>query len=118
MSNDNWLIRVPDIAVNTYIGVYDWEHERPQSLNVSLEMVPAESPSATCYVDYAAVVAEVREFANRQPRTLLEEFAAGLSDDLWQDFELSRLRVGVTKTIDIGGQVSPSVTLERARHGA
>ncbi|HLQ86163.1 MAG TPA: dihydroneopterin aldolase [Salinisphaeraceae bacterium] len=113
MSQDHWSIRVPDIKVPTYIGVYDWEHEQPQTLNVALALVPAQAPAGEHYLDYAAVVIRVRAFARRQPRRLLEEFAGGLADELWQEFDLRWLQISVTKSIDIEGMVSPTVTLER-----
>lgn len=113
MTEDSWLVAIPDIAVSTYIGVYDWEHEKPQVLNVALELVPAQPPVGGAYLDYAAVVTRVREFASLRPRRLLEEFASGLADILSHEFKTTRLKICVTKTIDIDGQVSPSVTLER-----
>lgn len=113
-------IFVHDLRVETRLGVYDWERHLPQTIRLDLELgLPSDKPFSTGdladAVDYAAVVARVREFAAADPPPLLERFAQALAELLQDGFGAPWVSVRVAKLGALPGVREIGVAIERGR---
>lgn len=98
--NDTVLIE--GLTVETVIGVYDWERDILQQLQVDLEMAWDNRPAAASddvqqALDYAAVSEYVQAFFERCQPALLETAAERLAGDLMAAFSISAIRLTLWK---------------------
>jgi dihydroneopterin aldolase len=95
-------VLIEGLAVETVIGVYDWEREVRQQLRVDLEMAWNNQPAAAAddvqqALDYAAVSGHVQAFFERCQPSLLETAAEKLAEDLMTAFAIPALRLTLWK---------------------
>lgn len=98
--NDTVLIE--GLTVETVIGVYDWERDILQQLQVDLEMAWDNRPAAASddvqqALDYAAVSEYVQAFFERCQPALLETAAERLAGDLMAAFSIPAIRLTLWK---------------------
>ncbi len=98
--SDSVLIEA--LAVETVIGVYDWEREILQQLRVDLEMAWNNRPAAASdnvadALDYAAVSDHVREFFRTCQPALLETAAEKLAASIMNSFSVPGVRLTLWK---------------------
>ena len=91
-----------DIEASCRLGVYEWEQASPQPVWIDLELAidaakAAASDAVSEAVDYAKLVAAVRELAQRQPYHLLETVAEAIGSLILTRFNTSWVRVRVKK---------------------
>ena len=106
------------LAVETVIGVFDWERSVRQRLLIDLEMawdnaVPGTSDDVADALDYQAVSERVAEHFKFRHYQLLEAAAEQLAADLRQTFGLSWLRLSIRKPGAVTGAETVGVTVER-----
>jgi 7,8-dihydroneopterin aldolase/epimerase/oxygenase len=113
-------IFISDLRLETRIGVYEWEAHLPQTLRLDVEIeLPSERPFATGAfedaLDYAAVVARIKELARHHPHRLLEAFTAAVADMVLAEFNAPAVRVRVAKLGALPGVREIGVSIERRR---
>ena len=115
------VIEIRRLAVDTHIGVPDEERASPQTLHVSLVMVPmvpfremADEVAAT--VDYEAVANRVSALAAEKPRRLIESLAAEIAELVLDEFSVKEVRVELEKRI-LPRTDCVAVRTRRARQG-
>jgi len=109
---------IEGLAVETIIGVYDWEREVSQRLLIDLEMAwdnraPAASDEVADALDYAAVSERITGFLSPIGPRLLETAAEGISDLLQQEFGVRWLKLVMRKPGAVPAAVSVGVSIER-----
>lgn len=95
-------VLIEGLAVETVVGVYDWERELPQRLLVDLEMAwdnrrPGQSDEVGDALDYAAVSARVTETLQALRPKLLERGAEVVAQMLMQEFGVRRVALTLRK---------------------
>ena len=108
------------IQVDTIIGVYDWERNKPQRLLVDLELTAdlqaaCKSDEVADTIDYARVVDLLVALANESQFKLLEALAQAFSDTLFAHFELSKLTLTITKPNILPNTEKVAVRISRKR---
>ncbi len=93
---------IEGIEAECRLGVYEWEQEKPQPIWIDLELaIDAKRASARDdmrdAVDYAALVASVREEAQRRPIKLLETLTETIASLVLEQFGTPWVRVRVKK---------------------
>ncbi|MBZ0335769.1 dihydroneopterin aldolase [Marinobacter sp. JH2] len=114
------VVLVEGLAVETVIGVYDWEREITQRLLVDLEMawdnrVPAASDDVADALDYAAVSEKVGQCIQTLQPQLLETAAEAVAAMLQRDFGVSWLRLTINKPGAVPAATSVGVRIERGQ---
>ena len=97
-------IEIRRLKVETHIGVPDEERAEPQSLWITVEMIPSQgfiglADDISRTIDYHAVALQIRDLAAARPRRLIETLALEIADRLLLDHPLSGVRVCVEKRI-------------------
>lgn len=111
-------VMIEGLAVETIIGVYDWEREVSQRLLIDLEMawdnrVPAGSDDVVDALDYAAVSERITRYLSEARPQLLETAAEGISDLLQQEFGVRWLRLVMRKPGAVPSAISVGVSIQR-----
>jgi dihydroneopterin aldolase len=95
-------VLIEALAVETVIGVYDWERTIRQRLVMDLEMATdiraaAADDDLTHTLDYAAISARIQTFAEESRFELVETFAERLAALLREEFGIPWLTMTVRK---------------------
>jgi dihydroneopterin aldolase len=109
---------IDGLAVETVIGVYDWEREITQRLLVDLEMawdnrVPAASDDVADALDYAAVSERVTQRLQALKPELLETAAEVLAQMLMEEFGVRWLRLTLNKPGAVPSARNVGIRIER-----
>ncbi len=112
------IVFIEGLAVETVIGVYDWEREIHQRLLVDLEMawdnrVPGASDNVADALDYAAVSERVIDCLQTMRPALLETAAEALAGLLQDEFGVRWLRLTLNKPGAVPSARTVGVRIER-----
>jgi len=115
-------IFIREFRVDAWIGVYEWEKQRPQSLEMDIEigLAPMEKRTENIQdtVNYGEVVERVKkELADRKFR-LLEALAEHVCAMILADFRTTWIRLSVAKIGHVRGVRKLGVTIERQREAS
>ena len=96
------LILIEGLAVETVIGVFDWERQIKQRLLIDLELdtdiARAASTDDLQYtLDYKAISDAVIAVAENSDYQLIESLAEDLAKMILKDFSVSGLRLKISK---------------------
>lgn len=113
-------VLIEGLTVDAVIGVYDWEREIVQSLQVDLEMawdnrLPGQSDDVADALDYASVSEAVADFFTDNQPHLLEAAAEGLSTRLRDMFDIAWLRLVIRKPGAVPQARAVGVSIERGQ---
>jgi len=97
-------ITLAGLKITSWVGVPPAERAHPQSLEVTVEMVPARGLSGLGdlienTIDYAVIAQQVQEVAVAQKRRLIETLAEEIADVLLAAHPLRQVTVEVRKFI-------------------
>lgn len=95
-------IFIKGLAIQTTIGVFEWEKQTKQTLIIDLDMAwdikpAAEQDDLTKTLDYAAISLFIEQFANENTVELVETLAQRLADALLAKYQLTWLQLSITK---------------------
>ena len=113
-------IFIREFRVDAWVGIYEWEKQRPQTLEMEIEIgIPGaeagRSDNIHDTVHYGEVVERiVRELADRKFK-LLESLAEHVCAIVTADFRAPWVRLSVAKLGHIRNVRKVGVTLERGR---
>lgn len=113
-------ISIHDFRVDTIVGYHEWERQRPQTIELNLELaIPhnqaGRSDRIRDTVDYGAVVERVRTSLAQTQFILLERLCEHVADILLDEFQAPWARVSAAKIGMIRGVRRVAVTIERRR---
>ncbi|MEI6654130.1 MAG: dihydroneopterin aldolase [Verrucomicrobiota bacterium] len=97
-------IEIRRLRVFTQIGVPDAERATPQSVFITLRLMPSQgfdglADELSRTLDYAAVAQQIAAMAADRPRRLIETLALDIADGLLAAHPLQRVAVTVEKHI-------------------
>lgn len=111
-------VLIEGLAVETVIGVYDWERDVTQQILVDLDMAwdnraPGQSDDVADALDYAAVSERVARCLRELKPQLLERAAEVLADLLMKEFGVGQLTLTLRKLGAVPAARSVGVRIER-----
>ena len=117
-------IYIPDVPVDTRIGVPEEERASPQRLLVSVVLhgdlsAAGRSDDFSATIDYAAVAETVIHTSLDRPRSLIEALAEDVACEILAGYPVDRVSVKVVKPSALAAQGAPfaAVEIERSRRG-
>lgn len=113
-------IFIRELKADAWIGIYEWEKLRPQTLEFNLEIGldthrAGETDNIRDTVDYGKVVARIHADLGGQHFKLLEALAEHVSQVILRDFQAQWVRISVAKIAHIRGVKMVGVTITRSR---
>ncbi len=111
-------VLIEGLAVETVIGVYDWEREVSQRILVDLDMAwdnrrPAATDDVQDALDYAAVSERITRCLQELKPKLLERAAEAVADMLRTEFGVERLTLTLRKPGAVPAAASVGVRISR-----
>lgn len=115
------IIFLRDLAVETTIGVYDWERKIKQTLIFDLEMATdirkaAASDDIEDTLDYKAVSKRVQAYVSESRFHLVETLAERLAALVIEEFDAPWVRLTLNKRGAVRGARDVGVIIERSRN--
>lgn len=97
-------IEIRRLQVSTHIGVPDDERADPQTLLVTVRMIPSQgfnglADDISRTIDYHAVALEIQTLASAKPRRLIETLAVEIADRLLANHSLESVAITIEKHI-------------------
>lgn len=114
------IIFLRELKVETLIGVYEWEKQLPQTLQIDLDIALPDSRACTTddikdALNYADIVRRIQaELASRH-FNLLEALAERIAQILLDDFKAPWAKVSVAKLQAIRGSKMVGISIERGK---
>jgi 7,8-dihydroneopterin aldolase/epimerase/oxygenase len=112
------FIFLNEFRAETIIGIYPWEREVPQTIQLDLEIgLPHSragiSDDVADTIDYGRVVERIREVLAERHFSLVEALAEHIAQLVMREFGSPWLRISVTKLGLIRGVKRLGITIER-----
>lgn len=111
-------IFITELKLDALIGIYAWEHEVAQTIEINLELAVDASRSAQSgriadTVDYAKVVERIRATVGARHYALIEKLAEEIAAVVLREFETPWLRLSIAKLAPLRGVKKLGVCIER-----
>ncbi|MPZ43362.1 MAG: dihydroneopterin aldolase [Betaproteobacteria bacterium] len=111
-------IFISELKLDTLIGIYAWEHEVPQTIQLDVELAVdasrcARSGRIADTVDYSRVVTRIRETLAKRHFTLIEKLAEELAAMILREFDTPWVRITVAKLAALRSVKKLGLTIER-----
>ena len=113
-------IFIREFRVDAWVGIYEWEKQRAQSLEMDIEIgIPGNAVGRTDNihdtVHYGDVVERIQKDLAQRKFKLLEALAEHVCNVITRDFKAPWVRLSVAKLGHVRGVRKVGVTLERQR---
>lgn len=113
-------IFISELRIDTRIGIYPQEQQVAQTLQLDLEIgLPgthaSDSDRIEDTIDYAEVVAAIRQLFAQQHFALLEHAAESIAQLVLRDFGAPWLRVTIAKLAPLAGVKKLGVSIARGK---
>ena len=112
------IIFLHELKAKTLIGIYPWERQVAQTIQLDLEI--ALPTSKACQtdnfedaLDYALIVKRINEILSQKQFSLLEALAEHIAQIILKEFKSPWVRVSVAKLSMIRGVKKLGVSIER-----
>jgi dihydroneopterin aldolase len=111
---------IEDLRIETVIGIYDWERKIRQVIAIDLEMAfdnrkPAASDRIEDTLNYKAVSKRLIAFVESSTFQLVETLAERCAEIVLAEFQVSWLRLKLSKPGAVRGSKAVGVVIERGR---
>jgi dihydroneopterin aldolase len=112
------IIFISELKLDVLVGIYAWEHEVPQTIQLDIELSVdasrcARSGRIADTVDYAKVVARISETVAGRHFTLIEKLAEELAAMILREFATTWVRLSIAKLAPLRGVRKLGLTIER-----
>ncbi len=111
---------IEDLRVETVIGIYDWEREIRQTVSLDLEMAfdirkAGRSDAIEDTLNYKEVAKRLINFIQISEFQLVETLAERCAAIILDEFEVSWVRLKLSKPGAVRGSAAVGVLIERER---
>jgi 7,8-dihydroneopterin aldolase/epimerase/oxygenase len=111
-------IFINELRIETLIGIYDWEKQVPQTIQLDIEVgLPGEHAARSGRIgdtiDYSQVVARVEQLFKDKHFLLLEKAGDAIADMIVRDFNAPWVKVSIAKLAPLRNVKKLGVTIER-----
>jgi 7,8-dihydroneopterin aldolase/epimerase/oxygenase len=114
------IICINELRLDILIGIYDWEHKVPQTVQLDLEIGIPEKDGPRSdrigeTIDYSKVVARIEQSLREHHFLLLERLSEHVAQIIAQDFGAPWVKVSATKLAPLRNVRRIGVTIERGK---
>ena len=113
-------IFLTELKVDTTIGIWDWERKIKQTVVIDLEIdtdirAAVESDSIEDTLNYKLVAKRVQQFVADSSFMLVEALAGKIAEIILNEFDVSWVKLKVSKPGAIRGSRNVGVSIHRCR---
>lgn len=112
------IVYIRDLQIKTIIGIYDWEREQKQVVNINLEMgfdnrKAAATDAIEDALDYKAVAKRLISFVEGSEFFLVETLAERITEIVRNEFSVPWVKLQLGKPGAVTGSRDVGVIIER-----
>lgn len=116
------IVYIRELEIDTIIGIYDWERQVRQTVSLDLDMAfdiskAGASDSIEDTLDYKAVSKRLISFIEESEFFLIEKMAEECAHIVLNEFDVSWLRLRLSKPRAVRGAKDVGVIIERGNKG-
>ena len=116
------IIFISELRIETLIGIYEWEQQVPQTIQLDLEVGlsgqhAARSGRIGDTIDYSKVVERIERLLKEQHFMLLEKAAESIADVVMGEFGAPWIRVSIAKLGALRNVKRLGIVIERGQRG-
>ncbi len=114
------IIFIHELRIDTLIGIYEWEQQTPQTIQLDLEVgLPgvraAQSGKIGDTIDYSKIVGRIEQLFKAQHYSLLEQAGVAIADVIMGEFKAPWVKVSIAKLGALRNVKRLGVTIERGK---
>ena len=114
------IIFIHELRIDTLIGIYEWEQQTPQTIQLDLEVgLPgkraAHSGKIGDTIDYSKIVARIEQLFKARHHLLLEQAGEAIAEVIMGEFKAPWVKVSIAKLGALRNVKRLGVTIERGR---
>ena len=114
------IIYLSDLKIETIIGIYDWERKIKQTISIDLEMATdirkaAEHDHIDFTLNYKEVAKRLISFVEQSDFQLVETLSEKIAEIILNEFNVSWLRLKLSKPGAIRGARDVGIIIERSK---
>src|SRR3990172_11047595 len=114
------IIFIHELRIDPLIGIYEWEQQTPQTIQLDLEVgLPGEhaahSGKIGDTIDYSKIVGRIEQLFREQRHFLLEKAGESIADVIMGEFKAPWVKVSIAKLGALRNVKRLGVTIERGR---
>jgi len=111
---------IEDLRIETVIGIYDWEREIRQTVSIDLEMAfdirkAGKTDAIEDTLNYKEVAKRLINFVQAAEFQLVETLAERCAQIILTEFDISWLRIKLSKPGAVRGSAAVGVIIEREK---
>jgi dihydroneopterin aldolase len=111
-------IFISELRIETLIGIYEWEKQVPQTIQLDIEVgLPGEHAARSGRIgdtiDYSQVVARVEQLFKDKHFLLLEKAGDAIADMIIREFNSPWVKLSIAKLAPLRNVRKLGVTIER-----
>ncbi|MEK7876124.1 MAG: dihydroneopterin aldolase [Pseudomonadota bacterium] len=112
------IIFIHELRIDTLIGIYEWEQQTPQTIQLDLEVgLPGEhaahSGKIGDTIDYSKIVGRIEQLFKARHYSLLEQAGVAIAEVIMSEFKAPWVKVSVAKLGALRNVKRLGVTIER-----
>ncbi|TDJ34072.1 MAG: dihydroneopterin aldolase [Gammaproteobacteria bacterium] len=110
---------IQDLRIDTCIGIFEWERRIKQKVSLDLEIAcdvaqAAEADKIDATLNYKAVAKRLIQFVSESQFQLVETLAERCAEIVLNEFDVSWLRLRISKPGAVRGSREVGVVIERS----
>lgn len=114
------IVYIRDLRIETIIGIFAWEREVKQIVSLDLEMATdiraaAQSDNIQDALDYKTISKRLIQFVEQSHFQLIEALAESISSIVREEFQVSWLRLRISKPGALRGAQDVGLVIERGK---
>ncbi len=112
------IVYIRDLRIDTIIGIYEWEREVRQTVSIDLEMATdirqaAATDDIAHALNYKAVAKRIIAYVENRNALLVESLAEEIAAIIQKEFQVSWLRLRLSKPGAVRGARDVGLVIER-----
>ncbi len=112
------IIFIHELRIETLIGIYEWEQQTPQTIQLDLEVGlrgehAAHSGKIGDTIDYSRIVGRIEQLFKEQHHALLEQAGEAIAELIMGEFKAPWVKVSIAKLGALRNVKRLGVTIER-----
>ncbi len=114
------LIKIKNLRLQTFLGVYEWEKTHNREIIINAEISTdhdkaLESDNLSDTIDYDEIIAKIRNLISEKKFKLIEKMAAEVMKEIMRDPRIKKCKLEIDKVGVVEGVESFSVLIEEVR---
>jgi dihydroneopterin aldolase len=114
------IIFISELKIETLIGIYEWERQKPQTIQLDLEVGlrgehAMKSDNIGDTIDYSRIVGSIEQLFKEQHFSLLEKAGEAIAEVIMREFKAPWVRISIAKLAPLRNVKRLGVTIERGK---